>query len=176
MNIFSEFPWGAQDRRNKRIPSVCSSFDKKYDTWKYDIEIKIKLRARIICSGRWTDVCMYLRYTGTACTRVYEIPDERSPWTFPHTRTLARLYTYATAKGPAHTRKGNEAWFQLSGITLLAGCHYLSGYHHCCKKARVQSSETKERVGSSSRAQRDSRFYHQWWERYHVVCVISYKI
>lgn len=91
---------------------------KKYDTtWK--IEIKIKLRARIICSGRWTDVSMCSRYAGTVYTRVYEIPDERSPWTF-HTHSHPRN-TYATAKGPAHARKGNEAWFQLSDITLLAG-------------------------------------------------------
>jgi len=39
-----------------------------------------------------------------------------------HTYPAVRMH--AAAKGPAHTCKGNEACFQLSGITLLAGYHY----------------------------------------------------
>lgn len=135
---------GATDANPVFVPRV-----KKNNTWK--IEIQIKPPARAICSGRWTFLRTRDTYAGTTCTKLYGIPDERSPWTLPHTVTLARSYTYTAAKGPA--RKVNEAWFQLSGITLLAGCHYLSGYRDWCRKARVQSSETKERVGLSSCAE-----------------------
>lgn len=115
---------------------------KKNNIWK--IEIQTKLLARAICSGQWT--FLRTRDTGTTRTKLYGIPDVRSPWTIPHTITFARSYTYAAAKGPAHARKGNEAWFQLSGITLLAGCHYLSGYRDWRRKVQVQSSETKDQV------------------------------
>lgn len=87
-----------------------------------------KATGRTICSDCWTFLRTRDTYAGTSCTKLYGIPDERSPWTLPHTVTLAFSYTYMAAKGPAHARKGNEAWFQLSGITLLASCHYLSGY------------------------------------------------
>lgn len=46
-----------------------------------------------------------------------------------HTLVLS-LHVRGCQRASTHARKGNGAWFQLSGITLLAGRHYLSGYRN----------------------------------------------
>lgn len=75
------------------------------------MEIKIKLRTKIIYSDRWTDISMCSRYAGTACiTEFMRFLTSAHPEHF-HTLAPSRAHicTYATAKGPAHARKGNEA-------------------------------------------------------------------